>query len=195
MIALRKSLNCDGRDGVALLGAAALLVVPGIAAPFMRAHFAYERQALAAGELWRAITAHFVHLDFSHAVLNAIGLVLVWALFRHGWSGRQWLFVIAVTVFVIDVCLWFFQPRVEWYVGASGVLHGLIAAGLVAQWRSEPVIATTVAVLLAAKLAFEMRQGALPFAGDAPVVLPAHLYGAIGGAAAALALTLHRKWL
>lgn len=46
-----------------------------------------------------------------------------------------------------------------------------------------------MAVLLAAKLGVEQLQGPLPFAGKGvPVVVDAHLYGALGGLAAAALL-------
>jgi hypothetical protein len=96
----------------------------------------------------------------------------------------------------IDAGLWVWQPQLQWYVGASGVLHGLVIAGVVGQWRTERGIALLVGVLLVAKLGWEWSDGALPFAGEsAHVVLPAHRYGAAGGAVASLALTLRRKWL
>jgi rhomboid family GlyGly-CTERM serine protease len=193
---LAKSLNCDGRYGAALLAIAAGLLLLAIPSEATRAIFAYDREALSGGQWWRALTAHLVHLDFSHALLNVIGFALVWALYVRAWPVRQWLLVLLVSALAIDAGLWWWQPRVQWYVGASGVLHGLLAAGLIAQWRTERAIALVVAVLFGAKLAWEWRHGALPFAGEMhDVVLPAHRYGAAGGALAATALTLRRSWL
>ncbi|MET0292798.1 MAG: rhombosortase [Steroidobacteraceae bacterium] len=193
MTSLAKSLNCDGRNGRWLLGIVMAITLAGVAAPWERAHLSYDRVPLAEGEVWRWVTAHLVHLDLSHAVLNSFGFVLVWALYRQGWRAGEWLVALLLSIIAIDAGLWFLQPHVTWYVGASGVLHGLIAAGLFAQWRTERAIAVVVAVLLCAKLAWEARAGALPFtASDAPVVLPAHLYGAVGGGIAGLTLALRR---
>lgn len=44
--------------------------------------------------------------------------------------------------------------------------------------------------MLLVKLAYEQIHGPLPFAGDMPVVVDAHLYGALGGLAAAVLLSL-----
>src|SRR5260221_13119293 len=41
----------------------------------------YDRSAIAAGGWWRLLTAHMVHLDAHHLMLNGLGLVLMWALF------------------------------------------------------------------------------------------------------------------
>jgi len=193
---LAKSLNCDGRNGRALLLAAAALLFLGAPATFMRAHLAYERASLLRGEHWRWLTAHFVHLDLAHAALNVVGLALVWALYLRAWSRLEWAVILVAGMLAIDAGLWWWQPQLQWYVGASGVLHGLLIAGLIGQWRSERAIALVVGTLFVAKLAWEWRHGALPFAGEAAhVVLPAHRYGAIGGAIAALGLTLRRKWI
>ncbi len=129
--------------------------------------------------------------------MNVIGLALVWALYLRVWSRLEWLLLLVAGMLAIDAGLWWWQPQVQWYVGASGVLHGLLAAGLVGQWRSERGIALVVGTLLLAKLLWEWRHGALPFAGESHErgALRAHRYGAAGGAIAALALTLRRKWI
>ena len=41
----------------------------------------YERGAIASGGWWRLLTAHLVHMDLHHLVLNELGLVLLWSLF------------------------------------------------------------------------------------------------------------------
>jgi rhomboid family GlyGly-CTERM serine protease len=196
MASLAKSLNCDGRNGISLLASAVILTLLALPAAFMREHFAYAREPLLHGELWRLVTGHLVHLDFSHAVLNVVGLVLVWALYRAAWRLGEWGIVVMAGMLAIDAGLWWLQPQVQWYVGASGVLHALIAAGVVAQWNTERGISLVVAVLFGAKLLWEAWHGALPFAGEShDVVLSAHRYGALGGLVAAGALTLRRKWL
>ena len=195
-MSLAKSLNCDGKNGPALLLLSATLLLLGVPADWTRAHLSFDRAPLAAGQWWRALTAHVVHLDLQHAVLNVTGLALVWALYRHLWSARQWLGIVAVAMLAIDAGLWWLQPQLQWYVGASGVLHALLVAGLVAQLRTERWLALVVGLLLLAKLAWESTHGALPFAGEAhAVVLPAHLYGAAAGLISALALTLNAKRL
>ena len=61
----------------------------------------YERAAIAAGELWRGISAHLVHLGFTHTLLNLAGFVLVIWLFRTDIRRWEWLtvgLVAAVTI-------------------------------------------------------------------------------------------------
>jgi rhomboid family GlyGly-CTERM serine protease len=180
------SLNCDGRHGLALAASCAALL--GIALLGHRDLLAYDRAGLAAGQLWRLVTAHLVHLDLEHATLNSLGLILMWALFARDYSPRQWPAIVLAAAAAIDAGLWFRSLTVGWYVGSSGVLHGVMAAGTIAHLRRGDVDRWLLALFLIAKLAWEQRVGALPFSGSGDVVVDAHLYGVLGGAAAALTM-------
>jgi rhomboid family GlyGly-CTERM serine protease len=181
------SLNSDGWRGIALLTACALLLLPEIAGEAGRAALRYDRPLIAAGEWWRLLTAHFVHLSLGHAVLNALGLVLLWALFMRDYRPREWAFILLVSLVAIDVGLWFHDPNLDWYVGASAVLHGVMAAGSWAHLRRGEFDGWLLITFLIGKLAYEQFAGAMPFSTDlGVVVVNAHLYGALGGLAAAL---------
>ncbi len=183
---LLTSLNADGRYGVALLIICGVLLLPELAGEWARAALEYQRSAVAAGEWWRLITAHLVHLDLEHAVLNALGLVLMWSLFARDYRPQEWLAIIAVTFATIDAGLWFHDTHVDWYVGASGALHGVMAAGTLAHVRRGDLDGWILAVFIVAKLLYEQFSGALPFTeSGVPVVVNAHLYGAVGGLAMA----------
>jgi rhomboid family GlyGly-CTERM serine protease len=176
-----KSLNCDGWQGVALLLACGALLLPLLGGEPLELLLRYDRQGLAEGQWWRLLTGHLVHLDPDHALLNAIGLVLLWALFAGLQGWRETLLVVLVSLAAIDVGFWFLQPRLAWYVGASGVLHGLMAAGTLKLFLQRDRIALPTALLFAGKLAWEQTHGPLPFETQATVIVSAHLYGALGG--------------
>jgi rhomboid family GlyGly-CTERM serine protease len=183
---LLASLNGDGRYGVALLALCILLLLPELFGEWGRAALRYERGAIAAGEWWRLITAHLVHLDASHALLNVLGFALMWSLFARDFRPLQWLAILAASVAAIGAGLWFNDPEVDWYVGASGVLHGVMAAGTLAHLRRGDLDGWILAVFIILKLGYEQWSGALPFneSGE-PIVVNAHLYGALGGVVAA----------
>jgi rhomboid family GlyGly-CTERM serine protease len=184
---LLKSVNGDGPLGWALAGSLALILVLQLGGSATLQALRYDRNALLAGQWWRLASAHLVHLDLRHAVLNALGLVLMWGLFVRDYRARQWFLILLAAAAAIDAGLWFLDTGVLWYVGASGVLHGVMAAGILAELRRGEWAGLVLAVLLVAKLAYEHWSGALPFAGAAvPVVVNAHLYGVLGGLAAAL---------
>lgn len=179
---LLRSLNCDGAFGWVLLGACAGVLLLAAAGDAPRVLLRYDRDALVAGELWRLVTGHFVHLNLGHAALNALGLALMWALFARDYTVRQWLLVLVVSAAAIDVGLWFRDPEVAWYVGGSGVLHGVMAAGTLAHVRRGELDGWILAAFIIGKLVYEQWAGTSPFESPAmPVIVNAHLYGAIGG--------------
>lgn len=186
---LLRSLNGDGTYGIALLLAAGLLLLPLLGGDPLRVAWRYQRDAIATGEFWRLLTAHVVHLDVIHALLNALGLVLLWGLFARAWRPLQWLFTIALSLLAIDLGFWFLSPQLQWYVGASGLLHGIFACGCIALLRERDWIGVVTTALFIAKLGWEHYVGPLPFEEGGAVITDAHLYGALGGFAAALLMT------
>ena len=152
---------------------------------------AYSRDDLASGQFWRLATAHFVHLGWTHLLLNLGGLALVFWLVGHAFSWRQWLYIIAISVATIDAGFWFLYPELAWYVGLSGLLHGLLAAGLLRGLYARDRESLILGVFVLAKLAWEQLGGPLPGSeatSGGTVIVDAHLYGAIGGLVAAASM-------
>jgi len=153
----------------------------------------YARSAIADGEAWRLVTGHIVHLGGSHLLMNALALAAIWALVGRHLPAVRWWAVLAIVIGGIDAGFWWLEPRLDWYVGLSGVLHGLLVAGLLAGLGDARAEALLLLALVAAKLAWEFVFGALPgsaAAAGGPVVVEAHLYGALAGAAAAAGLRI-----
>lgn len=167
-----------------------VLVAVYVAAPGAIETLRYERSAVFAGEAWRLVTGHLVHADAAHLGWNVLGVLIVGFLFARDYSPRQWLVVLLASLATTDLGFLLLEPQLDWYVGFSGVLHGLMAAGLVAWLRAtRDPITWLVAALFAAKLAWEHFAGALPFTAASlslPVVHEAHTYGSVGGLLAAL---------
>lgn len=157
----------------------------------VRVALRYARPAIADGELWRLITGHLVHLGWSHLMMNALALLAIWVLVGRYLTGGQWIAMTALCMAGIDLGFWYRDTQLMWYVGLSGVLHGLLAAGLVAGWQARRGEVLVLASLLVAKLLYEQILGAVPGSaatagGD--VVVNSHLYGALAGFAAILLL-------
>ena len=153
----------------------------------------FDRAAIQSGELWRLATGHFVHLGGPHFALNAAGLALVWYLVGQVFDWRQWLLILGVSLFTMDLGLWLLNPGLDWYVGLSGLLHGILAAGLVERLRRPDSETLVLAALVLGKLVWEQLSGPLPGSegtAGGPVVVDAHLFGALGGVLAAIALRI-----
>jgi len=156
----------------------------------------YERELVLQGEYWRLVTAHLVHLNTWHMMLNVGGFALITLLFKSDYSWRGWLLIALFSVIAIDVAFVCWEPQILWYVGLSGVLHGALAAGAVSWWQyQQRWLSLGLTLILAGKLAWEYRHGATLAMGDLPVVVEAHRYGALGGLVAGLILWLqaHRQ--
>lgn len=156
----------------------------------------YENTLLASGEYWRLITGHFVHLSWTHLGLNIAGTVIVWELIKNTLNTKQWTLSIVLLCVFISVCFLLFDTALVWYVGLSGLLHGLLFQGMVLKTFHEYRLTRTIAWLelalllgLIFKLLFEQNNGILPWSSmdiGGEVVVNAHLYGAIIGTILAL---------
>lgn len=174
-----------------LLGLLLAVAVLGLAAwgDAGRALLRYERAGLVAGEWWRLVSGHLVHLSWRHAVMDlAAALTLGW-LFGRELSPRRWAWVLLLSLLAVNAGMWWLEPGLTWYVGLSGVLHGVIAAAaMTLAWRRVPGGYVLLAALVL-KLGVEQGFGPLWLAAESaggPVIVNAHLYGAVGGILAAL---------
>lgn len=156
----------------------------------------YERDAILGGEMWRVLSAHLVHIGWPHLAVNLGGLVLIWLLFGRLMDGARWATLFALCAVGVTAGLLVLQPELRWYVGLSGVLHGLFVAGAIAGifagYRAEWFLLGFVAL----KVGWEQLHGPTPgteaFVGGL-VIVDAHLYGAVTGLVAGLALQLLRR--
>ncbi|MEN8170226.1 MAG: rhombosortase [Pseudomonadota bacterium] len=160
----------------------------------------YQRNALLSGELWRLFTGHLVHLGWSHLWLNLAGLVLVWVLVGQAFSLRKWWWLIGFSLLGISCGLLWWLPGLAWYVGLSGLLHGMLLAGslqLVLRGEREALL---MLIIVLTKVVWELWQGPLPGSSEAAggeVVVQAHALGCLSGAiyAGLLRVMEQRRWI
>ncbi|MGZ9058557.1 MAG: rhombosortase [Burkholderiaceae bacterium] len=87
------------------------------------------RNTAPTGEPWRWLTGHFVHVNWQHALINAVALWVVARLFAPDLGPARQLSALLVAALAISACLWLIYPSIAWYRGLSGALHGLFFAG------------------------------------------------------------------
>ncbi len=156
----------------------------------------YQASEIKDGEFWRLLSGNLVHLGWPHTLMNLFGLGLIWGLFWNSFSQIQWLIIALASALAVSLGLLAFNPQLVWYVGLSGLLHGLFVAGAVGGIRRGDRREAILLVAVVGKLIWEQACGALPGSAEmagGPVVVDAHLYGAAGGALAAL-LFKPRMW-
>lgn len=179
-----KRIRLDRIKGSALLLLAGTVLLLGIGGSVARETLCYDRDAIFSGQVWRLFTAPLVHLGWPHLLLNLAGLLLIWGLFAQNFNSRRWLYLYLGCATSVGSILLINNPEIGWYLGLSGVLHGLFSAGAIAERVTLPRITFIMLGALTAKLAWEQIRGSVPsttaLAGGA-VIVDAHLYGAIAG--------------
>jgi rhomboid family GlyGly-CTERM serine protease len=157
----------------------------------------FDRQAIEKGHWWLLLSGNFVHLGSSHLWMNMAGLALIVALVWTQFNVWEWAIIILFSSICVGLGLYLFDHEVNWYVGFSGSLHGLIIAGSLADLKRYPKSAAALLIMVSGKLAWEQLAGPLPgsesVAGGS-VVVNAHLYGAIAGLFAGLATLALRRY-
>jgi rhomboid family GlyGly-CTERM serine protease len=145
----------------------------------------YDRRAIAAGELWRVLTGHWVHFSPTHLIYDALALAVVGSVLE--WR-RDPLYPVLLLVApaAIGVALFALEPNLGRYGGLSGVVFAaavyLALRGLSRGSRWGAVGGAFLLGLLA-KVALEIATGATVLAEDTPVPVPlAHIAGACAGA-------------
>ncbi|MEY8204295.1 MAG: rhombosortase [Bermanella sp.] len=143
----------------------------------------FDQQAINRGEYWRLLSAHVVHLGWAHSLLNAGGLLLV------AWMqpvGAAWRWLLFYVVSGVLISLWLYmEGSVNTYVGASGVLHGLLIMAAffshwLAPWRQNIIMSVITAKLLWEQTAWYSADGVAQMIGGY-VVVDAHFVGGLAG--------------
>ena len=145
---------------------------------------AYYHTGIAEGQLWRVISASFCHTNLNHLLMNLIGLVITLVLFIDTFRNISIFPVIIFNSVFISLCLFFFDQDVIWYVGLSGVLHGLFSYGIANDINNKSPWGYLLAVGLLFKIIYEQIYGAQQSTItliEANVLVNAHAYGVIAG--------------
>jgi len=156
----------------------------------------YQRDAILSGQWWRLFSGHLVHLGWSHLWLNMAGLTLVWALVGEAFTPRQWWWLITFSMLGISSGLLWWLPGVMWYVGLSGLLHGMLLAGILQLLLRGEREVWPLLLLVLAKLLWELWSGPLPGSREAAggeVLVEAHSLGALCGAVYCAVLRLSAR--
>jgi rhomboid family GlyGly-CTERM serine protease len=165
------------------LAVMAVVLLLGLGGEPVREALRYDREALEAGQYWRLLSGNIVHLGWWHLFLNEMGLLVLVLLCPEPLDWRVWLRRLVLVGLGMSAGLYFFVPDTAWYVGMSGVIHGLFVLGLGRQVVTQrDLIAAGCLAYLIGKIAWEMVAG-VPVSDEAAiggkVLVESHLYGSL----------------
>jgi rhomboid family GlyGly-CTERM serine protease len=149
------------------------------------------------GELWRLLSGHLLHLSWGHYLMNGAALLVICGLYASWLTAGTLACWMAVSALAVSVGLLWFEPQLDWYVGLSGVLHGLLVAGALYESSQRERMGMPILIAVGLKLAWEQAYGSLPgseAATGGAVIVDAHLYGAVGGLIAVAGHLLTAHW-
>lgn len=152
----------------------------------------YDRGAIAGGQLWRILTAHWTHSSLDHLAWDVLVFAVLGAVLASR-NPRLFRWIVVVGPVAISGALLFLGPQWHSYRGLSGVDSALFVALCTVLWRElsgkERWLVAAAVLLFSGKIAIEATAGVALFATDLAgqdVVPLAHLSGGAVGLLCAL---------
>ncbi|WP_108651415.1 rhombosortase [Dongshaea marina] len=155
----------------------------------------YQPALIREGQWWRFVTGNWIHTNDWHLGLDLGGLLVIWLLFAEVLPGARMVWVLLLGSLATSVGLWFFSPQVIWYAGLSGTLHGLYFFAALLTLPRDKRLAIPLLIAGVLKVSWDLYSGGSTLSAeliDAPVMTPAHLYGAVSGLICALLWLPHQ---
>lgn len=156
----------------------------------------YELSLSESGEVWRMLTAHFIHLDWIHLVLNLSGLWMIWWIVGSNLKEHQWVLLILMISVAVSTGLILWSPSVIWYVGLSGILYGMLITGLIMGMKNLYSMNLFMVLLVIIKITLEQTDinVSLLNISNSIVVTDAHLYGTVVGLLCGIILYINENF-
>lgn len=155
----------------------------------------FNRKQILLGEIWRIWTAHLVHTNITHLLLNISATLIIYFGFFSKIKSGELLLSWFIFSALISIILLYIYPNIAWYSGLSGLLHALVSyfcirlatnrnnifwLGLMIVW---------IKVLVETICAYFGNQSLI---NDMIVITEAHLIGAFVGTITAFIYRCHQ---
>ncbi|MDB6002003.1 MAG: rrtA [Rhizobacter sp.] len=154
----------------------------------------YDYRGIVAGEWWRLLTAHFVHLGWAHCALNMAGIGVCLLLDSTPRTVVNQLFRFGLLAVGVSFQLLVFSPQITTYVGLSGVIYGMYVLLLVPRAQRGEWLGWVGLALVAGRVGWQLAVGS-PASEEARIggriISQAHLYGVTTALAMCAAVRLH----
>jgi rhomboid family GlyGly-CTERM serine protease len=177
----------------------ATIVLLALAEPISSQWLMFDRDAIDEGQIWRLFSAHFVHLSAAHLLGNALGVVLLAYIAGRSLNNLIGILLLVWCLLVVGIGLYEYAGYLEYYVGLSGVLHGLLLVAPFVSTAYSRRIAVCFLLVIVSKVAWEQSS----FYDDMSMVgliggrveANAHLLGVIAGLLFLLAYYVYSYYL
>jgi rhomboid family GlyGly-CTERM serine protease len=143
----------------------------------------YQSDLFSEMELWRLLSGHLLHLGWNHLLMNLLGLILIVLIFVERPLSHWW-FDSLNCALGVSLGLYLFSSETYWYVGLSGLLHGLLVAAVLESLPQQSRLYIPLLIGVVAKLIWEQAVGPSSFSegvAEGAIIVNAHLYGAVSG--------------
>ena len=162
------------------------------ACPSLAARLEYDRTAIAAGEIWRLFSGHWVHYGFDHFFWDVLAFGFLGAACERR-SRPRFLACVIASSLTISLSIWFGLSGMGAYRGLSGIDSALVVLLFMELWSEADRSGQPKQILIPAacltafvcKVAFELATGDTIFVkslGSGVVGVPlAHVAGAAAG--------------
>ena len=124
----------------------------------------FDRDLIDKGEGWRIITGNLAHTNGWHLLLNLSGLAVLYSLFREYLTGWRLPVLLLLLGTAVGLGIWWWCPQTQWYMGLSGLLHGLFVWGAMQHIRSRRYSGWLMLLGIVIKLGLDFYS-----AGESPV--------------------------
>jgi len=166
--------------------------------PALGEWFAYDRTAIAAGQLWRLVTGHWTHWTADHLAWDLVVFAVLGVFWER--TGRRRAFLVCVfgSALLISLAVWLVLPEMALYRGLSGVDCALVTAVTFQSLRrsarsGQHGLSLALTAVLAGyflKVLYELATGSTLFVNSENatfIAVPlAHLVGGVFGLAVGL---------
>lgn len=150
---------------------------------------------IAQGEFWRIVTGQILHTNLNHAILNSLGLALVWALHGEYYEAKHYFSILIISLVLVGIPLAIFYSSTH-YAGLSGIIHTLIVYGAIIDIKRKAKTGWLILAGIFVKVGYENLVGASKETAElinAAVAVEAHLIGAIAGMIMGLCYLMIKK--
>ena len=142
------------RPAVILPGSIVLIAVVIQLSGILQSALQFDRQAVAAGQLWRLLTCHLVHCGWSHLLADMFGFATLWWLACRRPRPVPWLALASAVLIGLSLCL--LAPDIQIYRGMSGVNFALFGYLLVIRLRTDSRLLRWVSLICLGLLIVEV---------------------------------------